>query len=179
MRVLLQSCLTLCDPVDYSLSGSSIHGFSRQEYWSGLPCPPSGDLPDPGIEPASLTSPSLADGFFTTSATWEEPDTALLVVKHIEICTSRETGVVLSPLRTLLLSQSCGYSPDISWIISYYSNSDIYYLAWQEGLGTHPRGIARICSGWLALEALPLGNYFWYHPLIFFTHDINQCSHWC
>ena len=45
-------------------------GFSRQEYWSGLPCPPPGDLPDPGIEPASLTSSALAGGFSTTSATW-------------------------------------------------------------------------------------------------------------
>ena len=35
-------------------------GFSRQEYWSGLPCSPPGDLPDPGIEPASLMSPALA-----------------------------------------------------------------------------------------------------------------------
>ena len=43
-------------------------GFSRQEYWSGLPCPSPGDLPDPGIKP---TSPALAGGFFTTSATWE------------------------------------------------------------------------------------------------------------
>ena len=46
-------------------------GFSRQEYWSGLPFPSPGDLPDPGFEPMSLTSPTLADGFFTTSATWE------------------------------------------------------------------------------------------------------------
>ena len=44
-------------------------GFSRQEYWSGLPCPPPGDLPDPGIEPSSLMSPASAGGFFTTSAT--------------------------------------------------------------------------------------------------------------
>ena len=44
-------------------------GFSRQEYRSGLPCPPPGDLPDPGIEPASLMSPGFAGGFFTTSAT--------------------------------------------------------------------------------------------------------------
>ena len=44
-------------------------GFSRQEYWSGLPCLPPGDLPDPGIEPGSLMSPALAGGFFTTSAT--------------------------------------------------------------------------------------------------------------
>ena len=43
--------------------------FSRQEYWSGLPCPPPGDLPEPGIELSSLTSPALAGGFFTASAT--------------------------------------------------------------------------------------------------------------
>ena len=42
-------------------------GFSRQEYWSGLPCPPPRDLPDPGIESSSLTSPALTGGFFTTS----------------------------------------------------------------------------------------------------------------
>ena len=42
--------------------------FSRQNYWSGLPCPSPGDLPNPGIELTSLTSPSLAGGFFTN---WE------------------------------------------------------------------------------------------------------------
>ena len=41
-------------------------GFPRQEYWSGLPFPPPGDLPNPGIEPTSPASPVLADGFFTT-----------------------------------------------------------------------------------------------------------------
>ena len=46
-------------------------GFSRQEYWSGLPCPCSGHLPDPRIESMSLKSPALAGEFFTTSATWE------------------------------------------------------------------------------------------------------------
>ena len=46
-------------------------GFSRQEYWCGLPCPLPGELPDPGIEPVSLTSPAFSDRFFTTSATWE------------------------------------------------------------------------------------------------------------
>ena len=71
MLLLLQSCLTLCDPMDCSLPGSSIHGVSRQEYWSGLPCPPPGHLPDPVIEPTSLKSPALAGGFFTTRTTWE------------------------------------------------------------------------------------------------------------
>ena len=47
--------------------------FSRQESWSGLPFPTSGDLPDPEIESMSLESPALAGGFFTTSATWEVP----------------------------------------------------------------------------------------------------------
>ena len=46
-------------------------GFSRQEHWSGMPRPPPGDLPDPGIELVSLMTPALAGGFFTTSATWE------------------------------------------------------------------------------------------------------------
>ena len=49
-------------------------GFSRQEYWSGLPCLPPGDLPDPRINPASLMSLALASGFFTTSTTWEALD---------------------------------------------------------------------------------------------------------
>ena len=40
--------------------------FSRQEYWSGLPFPTPGYLPNPGIEPAYLASPTLAGGFFTT-----------------------------------------------------------------------------------------------------------------
>ena len=48
-------------------------GFSRQEYWSGLPFPPPEDLSNSGIEPASLLSPTMVDGFFTTGATWEAP----------------------------------------------------------------------------------------------------------
>ena len=45
--------------------------LSRQEYWSGLPCPPQGNFPDPGIELTSLLSPVLASEFFTISAIWE------------------------------------------------------------------------------------------------------------
>ena len=48
---MAQSCLTLCDPVNYQASLSM--GFPRQEYWSGLPFPSPGNLPDPGIEPRS------------------------------------------------------------------------------------------------------------------------------
>ena len=52
-------------------------GFSRQECWNGLPLPSQRNLPHPGIEPMSLTSPELAGGFFTTSATW---------VAHLFMC---------------------------------------------------------------------------------------------
>ena len=47
-------------------------GFSKQEYWSWLPCPSPGDLPNPGLEPASLMSWAMAGGFLTTSTTWQK-----------------------------------------------------------------------------------------------------------
>ena len=50
-----QSCPTLCDPVDYTPPGSSVHGILQAKNWSGLPFPSPGDLPDPGIEPRFLT----------------------------------------------------------------------------------------------------------------------------
>ena len=61
-----QSCLTLCDPVDYSLPGSSVYGVFQARIWTRLTFPTPGNLPDPGIEPVSLVSPALAGGFFTT-----------------------------------------------------------------------------------------------------------------
>ena len=68
---LLQSCPTLCNPVDHSLGSPLSMGFSRQEYWSGWPCPPPGHLPNPGIEFMSLMSLALGGGFFTTSTNRE------------------------------------------------------------------------------------------------------------
>ena len=59
-REVAQSCPTLCDPMDCSPPGSSIMEFSRQEYWSMLPFPSPGDLPNPGIEPESLALPADA-----------------------------------------------------------------------------------------------------------------------
>ena len=58
-------------------------GFSRQEYWNGLPYPPPGDLPDPGIEKASLMSPALAGDVFTTRASWE---VYKIPIHHIDMC---------------------------------------------------------------------------------------------
>ena len=63
-----QSCPTPCNLTDCSPPGFSVHGiFFRQEYWTKLPFPSPGYLPDPRIKPASPVSPALASGFFTTA----------------------------------------------------------------------------------------------------------------
>ena len=85
--VFFLACVLSCSVVSDSLRphGLLAHqaplsmGFSRQEYWSRLPFPSPGDLPDPGINP---TSPALAGGLFTTRATWEAH---LFVVYHLNI----------------------------------------------------------------------------------------------
>ena len=77
IRTILLHCVCIlnhfshvqpCHPMDHIACQAFLSmGFSRQEYWSGLPCPPPGDIPDPGIKPKSLMSPALAGRFFTTS----------------------------------------------------------------------------------------------------------------
>ena len=64
----LQLCLTFCDPMDGTIICQTplSMGFSRQEYWSGLPCTPPGYLPNPGIKLASPASPALQEDSFTT-----------------------------------------------------------------------------------------------------------------
>ena len=62
--VCAQSCLTLCNPMDCSLPGSSVHSIFPARIWSRLPFPPLGDLPNPGIKPESPLSAALVRGFF-------------------------------------------------------------------------------------------------------------------
>ena len=66
-----QSCPTLVTPWAVAHQAPLSMEFSRQNCWSGLPCPPPGDIPYPGIEPTYLMFLALADGFFTTSTNWE------------------------------------------------------------------------------------------------------------
>ena len=76
---IVQACLLSCFSrvqffaILWTIAGQTplSMGLSRQEYWSGLLCPPPGDLPNPWIEPRPLTSPALAVRFFTTNVTWE------------------------------------------------------------------------------------------------------------
>ena len=77
---LFRHFVTLCT---VALQASLSMGFSRQEYWSGLPCPPPGDLSDPGVETASLLSHALASRFFTSSTTWEAYVCVYYIHTHI------------------------------------------------------------------------------------------------
>ena len=58
-------------------------GFPRQEYWKGVPFPTPGDLPDPGMETASLVSPALADRALITSASWETQEFNIYYIRHV------------------------------------------------------------------------------------------------
>ena len=63
------SCAQLCETLWTVAHQAPLSlGFSRKKYWSGMPCLPPGDLPNPGTEPECLMSPALARGFFTTRA---------------------------------------------------------------------------------------------------------------
>ena len=94
-------CLTCATPGTVARQAPLSMGFSRQGYWSGLPFPPPGDLPMPGMEPTSLLSPALAGKFFTTSATWaatqilkrQESDTGWLTARYHIYCVSSTTSV--------------------------------------------------------------------------------------
>ena len=78
---LLQSCLTLCDPIDCSHPGSFVHGILQARILELFPMPSSRNLLDSGTEPISLTFPALAGKFFTSSATWETPALRLATFK--------------------------------------------------------------------------------------------------
>ena len=69
----LQSFLSLCNPMEHSLPGSSVHGIIQARILECVACPPPGYLPEPGTEPTFFMSPALAGGFFTTTVTWEAP----------------------------------------------------------------------------------------------------------
>ena len=121
----------LCDSMDCSLLGSSVHEFSRQEYWCGLPFPPPGDLPDPEIKPASLASPALAGRFFTTHSNREALTLPYLrVLFTIAIFYSRNT-----------LSSSC--SRTLDQLLSHLTAVTLYKLWASHTSGLNSQGLPR------------------------------------
>ena len=94
--LVTKSCPTLCDPMDYSLTGSSVHGISLKEYWSGLPFPSPGDFPNPGIEP---TSPALQADSKPPSHQGSQLSTIVCTyfpLKANFVCTSKHKQKILS-----------------------------------------------------------------------------------
>ena len=99
----LQSWPTLCNPMNCSLPGSSVHGILQAKHWSGLPCPPPGDLLNPGMEPTSLMFPALAGRFSTISATWEALLPLYLIYNHVVSVDWTRFGICLKKKK----SQGC------------------------------------------------------------------------
>ena len=93
------NCVRLCDPMDLAVQACLMVGFSRQENWNKLPCPPLVDLPDPGIKPMSLMSPALAGGFFTTSDTWENKSNKISFLFFSLSVISKELHLLMSIMK--------------------------------------------------------------------------------
>ena len=104
----VRSPLTLCSPVDWSPPGSSIHGIFQARIWIGLPFPIPGDLPHPGIQLASLESPALAGGFFTTA----------LPMKPLSLSSDSQIGI--TNLELLFLFVVCLSNQLSAWLLHVY-----------------------------------------------------------
>jgi len=137
--------------------------FSRQEYWSGLPCPPPGDLPDPGMEPTSLISPTLEGRFFTTSATWEALNYGWQDTKTPQSPTATseafetKAGTCTCPLHTPTpegwashLSHPSSSTPGHSTTLSPYNGA-----AWLPPLGSKWAREPVVCSRPLPVQQRP------------------------
>ena len=110
-------------PWTVALQASLSMGFSRQEYWSGLPCPPPGDLPNPGIEPAVLTSPALAGRFLATSATKEAKRRSWVSRSGLGRDPAFWTG-----FQVTLMLLVCGPHPRWGWIVNSLGLEDLAVL---------------------------------------------------
>ena len=112
-----------------ALQGPLSMGFSRQEHWSGLPCPPLEDLPDPRVEPASLASRALATRFFTTRTTWEGP--------QLEVLTASSRGFAFSSPQTFLLPLKLSHCSSTSPRVNHLQTWESLLIPWIVSCMTH------------------------------------------
>ena len=97
------SCVWLCTILwSIAFQAPLFMGFSRQEYWGGLLCPPPWDLSNPGIEPSPLKSLALAGKFFPTSTTWEAPTSYMKGQKIINFIHSLHFSLFMPYLSFLI-----------------------------------------------------------------------------
>ena len=117
-------------------------GFSKQEYWSGLPCPPPGDLLDPGTEPTSRRLPAMAGRFFTISATWEAlfyvlvppnkgekhgDNKAALYCLSLEVTYTTSSYILLLRISYIVIPKS---EKDRKWIVVVHPTRSREYIFW-------------------------------------------------
>ena len=192
----LELCLTLCNAMAVAHQTPLSMRFSRQEYWSGLPCPPPGGLPDPGIEPTSLTSPALAGRFFITSPTWKTPRHHTQTWKHPEAW----KGLLLfslcfsSRISLCLPRQVFQYTPILKptpgrtdWIILAMQDlfpgagANLLWNTFLHGGGRKPNSVWKEWGGVMGFECMtnsvlqPLIGFSTH--CLFFSHHIWLCCH--
>ena len=120
--------------------------FSRQEYWNGLPCPPLGDLPSPGME-LVFTSPALAGRFFTTSTTWWGKEVLFYHIPRSEVKWNE-------------VAQSCPTLCATPWTVAYQAPSSMGFSRQDYWSGLPRRGPDNF---WW--KALTIGTLLWNIPV--------------
>ena len=124
MRVHAQSCLILWDSTDSSPPGPLSMEFSRQKYWSGLPFPLPGDLPNPGIQSRTPVFPALAGIFFTT----EPPGKPMYVYMYV-VWIYTQNGI-------LVIKKNEGISLMVQWLRLLHSMQGAQILSLVRELNT-------------------------------------------
>ena len=143
-------------------------GFSRQEYWSGLPCSPPGDLPETGIEPVSLMSPAVAGGLFTTSTTQKAPGELCI---SQSLCQERKegtrsvSGVIFSEFRRTQQSKKKKWQKANS--LKRRISLDFNLLRGSVPFFVH-------CSHWNGTYGVHLGGFL---PLVLFLYSVCKQDH--
>ena len=149
-------------------------GLSRQKYCSGLPCPPPGDLPNPGTKCMSLTSPALAGGFFTTNATWEAPYGLMLVSTfHIQRASTgsrdlvKDYSLILNNVKSTLKA----YYTRLVVVVQLLSRVWIFVIPWTAGC----QASLSFVISWSLIKLMSICQ--WCYPTIssFFTL-FSSCS---
>ena len=146
-----QSCLTLYDPVAHQAPLSM--GFSRQEYWSGLPCPPPGELPNPGTEPTSPASPAVQVESLPTEPLGKPKD----IIHHRSRISQLKTGISATIL-TKELMQSTAFLMDsfayriVQWNVTLHIESLQFFHWLLKTRISHPKFLpGMIFPNWLWL----------------------------
>ena len=130
-------------------------GFSSQEYWSSLPFPSPGDLPDPGIRPMSLRSPELAGGFLTTSTTWKAQTLILFYILWASLVTQmvKNLPVMQKPQETQV--RSLVWEDPLEEEMVTHSSILAWRIPWTgEPGGLQSMGSQRVGHKWLSMHSM-------------------------